>query len=151
MFARRGDAFKIWARLTIARPQICNGNMSNCKFNLTVGKLPPIRNNCCESILRYPIDNLAGFAASRVKGQPETWEPDFQFGKSQGQTVDSVCSVIVDRLFCSEICVLAKVANRRCQRQAPDITYRARFAPPIPLLPIIAQRSLRLCFGSYRL
>jgi hypothetical protein len=44
-------------------------NLPNRKFNLTVGERPPILNDRREAIRRALIDNLAGFAASRVNGQ----------------------------------------------------------------------------------
>jgi hypothetical protein len=41
------------------------------KFNLTVGEWPPILDYRREAILRNPIDDFPGFAASRVNGQPK--------------------------------------------------------------------------------
>jgi hypothetical protein len=59
------------ARHQPARSSIRSGKVPYCKFNLTVGKLPPILNGWRKAILRVLIDNLACFAASRVNGQPK--------------------------------------------------------------------------------
>ena len=44
-------------------------NLPDRKFNLTVVEWPPILNDRREAIRASLIDNLAGFAASRVYGQ----------------------------------------------------------------------------------
>jgi hypothetical protein len=40
--------------------------MPDGEFNLTVGKLPPPFDDRRETVMRCAIDNLAGFAASRI-------------------------------------------------------------------------------------
>ena len=46
-------------------------NLPDHKFNLIVGEGPPILNDRPEAILRHLINNVAGFAASSVNGQPK--------------------------------------------------------------------------------
>jgi len=50
-------------------PSIRSGKIPNCEFDLTVGKLPPILNRRREAVLGNLIDNLAGFATSRLNRQ----------------------------------------------------------------------------------
>jgi len=45
--------------------------MPYCKFNLTVGELPPVLNNRCKTGGWRLVDNFTGFAARGVKGQRE--------------------------------------------------------------------------------
>jgi len=62
-------AFSLVAGSTAAFLLLARGQMSNRKFNLSVGALPPIFNNWNETALRKLMDDLAGFATSRVNRQ----------------------------------------------------------------------------------
>jgi hypothetical protein len=55
-----------------ARPRLISGwKMPYRELNLTVGELPPPFDDRRKTCLRRPIDNFAGFAASRIQGHRE--------------------------------------------------------------------------------
>ena len=73
-------------------PSIRSGKVPNCEFDLTVGKLPPILNGRREAVLGNLIDNLAGFATSRVDQQQrqedEVLRPEVLVDVEAGHAVD---------------------------------------------------------------
>jgi hypothetical protein len=76
---------------------IARRQMSDRELNLSVGTLPPIFNDWNETALRKLIDDLAGFATSRVNRQRKYLQlrgigkAALAFGKFTCATTISIC------------------------------------------------------------